>query len=70
MTITAEYNQRQYQLMAKFLDEVDYSNVEGLGQLVDSLSALVEALEEPDEVWERKFHTRGTLEHNLRRCYS
>ena len=55
MTITAEYNQRQYQLMAKFLDEIDYSNVTGLGQLVDSLSALLGALEEPDEVWEADF---------------
>ena len=55
MTTTAEYNQRQYRLMAKFLDEIDYSNVKGLGQLVDSLSALVGALEEPDEVWEQKF---------------
>ena len=58
MTTTAEYNQRQYQLMAKFLDEIDYSNVEDLGQLVNSLSALVGALEEPDEVWEAKIHPR------------
>ena len=55
MTATAEYNQRQYQLMAKFLDEIDYSDVKGLGQLVDSLSALVGVLEEPDEVWEADF---------------
>ena len=55
MTTIAEYNQRQYQLMAKFLDEIDYSDVKGLGQLVDSLSALVGVLEEPDEVWEADF---------------
>lgn len=63
MTTTAEYNQRQYQLMAKFLDEVDYSDVKGLGQLVDSLSALLGALEEPEEVWEADFiSTWATLE--------
>ena len=55
MTTTAEYNRRQYQLMTKFLNEIDYSDVKGLGQLVDSLSALVGVLEEPDEVWEQKF---------------
>ena len=55
MTATAEYNQRQYQLMTKFLDEVDYTDVKGLGQLVDSLLALVGVLEEPDEVWEADF---------------
>ena len=55
MTTTAEYNQRQYQLMAKFLNEIDYSDVKGLGQLVDSLSALVGVLKEPDEVWETDF---------------
>ena len=63
MTTTAEYNQRQYQLMAKFLNEIDYSDVKGLGQLVDSLLALVEALEEPDEVWEADFiSTWGILD--------
>ena len=63
MTTTAEYNQRQYQLMAKFLDEIDYSDVKGLGQLVNSLLALVGALEEPDEVWEADFiSTWGTLD--------
>ena len=55
MTTTAEYNQRQYQLMTQFLDEIDYSDVEGLGQLVNSLSALGEALEEPDDVWKEDF---------------
>ena len=55
MTKTAEYNRRQYQLMTKFLNEIDYSDIDGLGQLVNSLLALVEALEEPDEVWEADF---------------
>lgn len=63
MTATAEYNQRQYQLMTKFLNEVDYSDIEGLGQLVNSLLALVGVLEEPDEVWEEDFiSTWGTLD--------
>ena len=35
MTKTAEYNRRQYQLMTKFLNEIDYSDIEGLGQLVN-----------------------------------
>ena len=63
MTKTAEYNRRQYQLMTKFLNEIDYSDIEGLGQLVNSLLALVEALEEPDEVWKEDFISRwGTLD--------
>ena len=63
MTTTAEYNQRQYQLMKNFLNEIDYSNVKGLGQLVDSLLPLVGVLEEPDEVWEADFiSTWGTLD--------
>ena len=63
MTTTAQYNQRQYQLMAKCLNEIDYSDVKGLGQLVDSLLPLVGVLEEPDEAWEADFiSTWGTLD--------